>query len=379
MKNRVIYCLFITIVIFSILTVSCRGRDVSPSSTAATSYTQEPAPSGGGVETTAFSFDDIAPSPAAAVPPSPAASTPAAPAAPSAPTPAAPVAPAPAAPVAPAATPAAPAAVTPVVQEPPPPPPPPRSIYPGGFVSISAGTLNMGSPNHEQGRNTDESPQRQITLSAFYLAKYPVTQAEYTEIMGSNPSHFRGEDLPVEQVDWLDAIEYCNRRSLREGLTPVYSGTGNSVTWNREANGYRLPTEAEWEYACRAGTTTMFYAGNSINTNQANFNGTSPFDPDLRGQNRQRTTNVNTFAPNRWGLYDMHGNVSEWCWDRYGTYSGFGSALVNTAGPASGYNRVLRGGSFDSSLPQLRSAARSGATPEGTKLSHIGFRIARNN
>ncbi|GBU28681.1 hypothetical protein R84B8_02241 [Treponema sp. R8-4-B8] len=150
----------------------------------------------------------------------------------------------------------------------------PASI-PAGMVFIQGGTFTMGSPTNEPGRSSYEV-QHQVTVSSFYMGKYEVTQKEYKEIMGTNPSNFKGDNLPVEQVSWYDAIEYCNKRSQKEGLTPAYTRNGYNVTWNKNANGYRLPTEAEWEYACRAGTTTPFSTGNNVTTSQANYDGNYP-------------------------------------------------------------------------------------------------------
>ena len=130
----------------------------------------------------------------------------------------------------------------------------------------------MGSPSSEAGRFSNEF-QRQITLSSFYMGKFEVTQAEYQELMGRNPSYFKGQNFPVEQVTWFQAVEYCNKLSEKSGLTPVYMIDGQKVSWSREANGFRLPTEAEWEYACRSGTETPFFTGDNISTNQANYDG----------------------------------------------------------------------------------------------------------
>ena len=257
-------------------------------------------------------------------------------------------------------------------------PPAQHPSVPAGFVRINGGVFTMGSPSSEQGRTSEESPQFQVTVSAFYMARHPVTQTEYERVRGENPSGFRGAQLPVEQVDWFDAIEYCNKRSLMEGLRPAYTvddDTG-SVSWNREANGYRLPTEVEWEYACRAGTTTPFSTGNEITSAQANFDGTNPYNSNMKGENRQRTTTVGSFQPNPWGLYDMHGNVFEWCWDWYGRYAS-GGMQYDPAGPARGTSRVYRGGSWKSNMLQLRSAYRYNAPPSGSGDSTIGFRVAR--
>ena len=246
------------------------------------------------------------------------------------------------------------------------------------MVRINGGTFTMGSPVDEPDRYDDEI-QRQVRVSSFSIGKYQVTQKEYEEIMGNNPSHFKGEqNLPVENVSWFDAIEYCNKRSQWEGLTPVYtidgSGNNRTVSWNREANGYRLPTEAEWEFACRAGTTTTFYTGNNITTSQANYNGNYPYNNNSNGEYREKTMSVGSFPANRWGLYDMHGNVWEWCWDWYGDYES--GVQADPIGAVSGAYRVMRGGSWNDLGQYLRSAQR-GCYHPGYRFEFIGFRLVR--
>ena len=232
------------------------------------------------------------------------------------------------------------------------------------MVRIDGGTFIMGSPSNEQGRTSSEGPQHQVTVSSFFIAKFPVTQSEYQEIMGRNPSHYIGPMLPVEQVNWFDAVEYCNRRSVKEGLTPVYTVNGNNVTWNNEADGYRLPTEAEWEYACRAGTQTPFYNGTSAN--EAGWH---------TGNSGNRTHPVGEKQSNAWGLYDMHGNILEWCWDWLGDYTS--EANINPTGPASGISRIYRGGCWSFQANQTRSAYRFGNNPNMRSFL-IGFRVARS-
>ena len=232
----------------------------------------------------------------------------------------------------------------------------------------------MGSPAGEHGRMGNES-QRQVTLSPFYMGKYEVTQAEYQELMGTNPSYFRGANLPVERVSWFDAIEYCNRLSEKFELTPVYTISGQNVIWNRSANGFRLPTEAEWEFAARAGTITPFYTGNNITTGQANYDGNRPYINNPRGLFRQRTMPVGSFPPNSFGLYDMHGNVGEWCWDWNTEYAR--GAQIDPVGAASGSHRVFRGGSWNHSADFLRSARR-GANLPYAQVAYLGFRVVRN-
>ena len=246
------------------------------------------------------------------------------------------------------------------------------------FVLIQEGSFEMGSPASENRREKDEA-QHHVTLSSFYLGTCEVTQKAYGALMGNNPSQFQGDELPVENVSWYDAITYCNARSTAEDLIPAYviNGDGDTitVTWNREANGYRLPTEAEWEYACRAGTTTPFSTGENVTVDQANYYGTYPYDGYPRGEYRNRTMPVGSFGPNPWGLYDMHGNVWEWCWDWYGAYTN--NSVVNPAGVDSGTYRVNRGGGWNDFGRHLRSAYRAAYSPKN-RTFNLGFRLARN-
>ena len=245
---------------------------------------------------------------------------------------------------------------------------------PDDFVLINGGTFIMGSPANESGRSSSEY-QRQVTVSSFYMAKYEVTQAEYQELMNVNPGFFKGPLLPVEQVTWFDAVEYCNRRSEKEGLLPVYTVNGQKVSWDMEANGYRLPTEAEWEYACRSGTSTPFFTGNNISTSEANYDGNRPYNNSPRGVYREKTTPVGSFVPNSFGIFDMHGNVGEWCWDWNAEYER--GEQTDPHGAASGVYRVFRGGSWNNSADFLRSARRSGYSPSGSGY-YLGFRLVRN-
>ncbi|MFN8547073.1 MAG: SUMF1/EgtB/PvdO family nonheme iron enzyme [Candidatus Eisenbacteria bacterium] len=246
-------------------------------------------------------------------------------------------------------------------------PPPPV----GGFVLIPAGRFTMGSPFGELSRYNDET-QHEVTLTrAFYLLDHEVTQAEWREVTGTNPSHFAGDNRPVEGVSWFDCINFCNAKSDQDGLQRAYVVNGTDVSCDFTKNGYRLPTEAEWEYACRAGTTTAFCNGGITNL------GADP-NMDLIGwcfyNSHQVIHDVKTWKrPNAWGLYDMSGNEWEWCWDWYAVYSG---AVTDPAGPASGSLRVSRGGGWDSGAQDCRSAYRSGADPN--EHSHdLGFRLAK--
>jgi formylglycine-generating enzyme required for sulfatase activity len=248
-----------------------------------------------------------------------------------------------------------------------------------GFVRINGGTFTMGSPANEPGRFDGEGPQHQVTVGSFYMGKYPVTQKEYQAVMGTNPSNFKGDNLPVEQVSWYDAVEYCNKRSQKEGLSPAYTINKNQsdpnnkssydnvkwiVTVNKNANGYRLPTEAEWEYACRAGTTTAYNTGAAISVNTGWYSANSD----------SKTHPVGQKSANAWGLYDMHGNVWEWCWDWKGDYTSV--AQTDPMGAASGTYRVGRGGSWDDSAEYVRSASRDYDNPS-YRSSYFGFRLLR--
>lgn len=256
---------------------------------------------------------------------------------------------------------------------------------PDNFILVEGGTFSMGSPDSEAWRSDDETLHT-VTVSDFYMSAFEVTQAEYQAVTGSNPSAFSGEDLPVETVSWLDAIAYCNARSELEGLDPAYTIEGQTVTWNRSANGYRLPTEAEWEYACRAGTQTPFNTETSISAEESNYWGHYPYliednyfnqsNLETRpGVYRETTVAVGSFHPNAWGFYDMHGNVGEWVWDYYGDYPA--EAQTDPAGPESGVLRVNRGGGWNDFAKNLRSAYRA-TLPQDSAVFNVGFRLVRN-
>jgi formylglycine-generating enzyme required for sulfatase activity len=240
----------------------------------------------------------------------------------------------------------------------------------GGFVRINGGIFTMGSPETEPGRSSDEMPHT-VSVKGFFMAKCAVTQQEYTAVMGTNPSAFKGGDLPVEQVSWFDAVSYCNARSALDKLTPAYRIRGDQADWDLSAEGYRLPTEAEWEYACRAGTAEAFHTGGAISFKEANYDGRLSYNGGPKGICRGRTTAVGSFPPNRWGLYDMHGNVGEWCWDWYWAYD---PRSRHSAGALWGTNRVIRGGSWKSEGLFLRSAYRDSGLPS-QRTDCVGFRI----
>ena len=223
------------------------------------------------------------------------------------------------------------------------------------LVLIPGGTFKMGDNRHHQ----DEQPIHQVTLSAFYLGKYPITQAQYRAVMGENASVSEGMDYPIEQISWHDAIEFCARLSQLTGRT------------------FTLPSESQWEYACRASTDTAFYFGDTITPELVNYNGDYPYGGALPGENRDRATPVGMFPPNAWGLYDMHGNVWEWCLDNYqASYQG-----APTDGSAWAPNpldrhlkRVMRGGSWDYVARGCRSAVRCSLAP-GIRVNGCGFRV----
>lgn len=254
-----------------------------------------------------------------------------------------------------------------------------------GLIFVKGGSFTMGSPEDEPWRSADEIPHT-VTVSDFYMSPYEVRQSDYMAVMGNNPSNFSGDDLPVENVPWLEAIAYCNALSEKESLMPVYTTRGHTVTWDRSANGYRLPTEAEWEYACRAGTTTPFNTETSISPEESNYYGHYPYEIENNyfsqgnlttkpGEYRQTTVDVDSFSSNRFGLYNMHGNVGEWVWDYYGSYST--EEQADPVGAKSGTLRVYRGGGWNDFAKNMRSAYRA-TMAEDKGSFNIGIRLVRN-
>lgn len=238
------------------------------------------------------------------------------------------------------------------------------------MVLLPGGTFEMGS------RDAEEADQalHQVEVSPFYIDKYPVTQEAYERLLGANPSHWKSPRHPVDQVRWRDAAAFCNARSAAEGLTPAY----DPETWecNFEASGYRLPTEAEFEYALRAGTDTEYFFGDSPSDlkQYAWFKANSP-----RGSHP-----VGEKDPNAWGLYDMVGNVWQWCQDRYQEDYYGQSPARDPRGPEAGENRVVRGGCWNSRPSDCRSAYRNCELPQFTDIcfakdihGQIGFRCVR--
>jgi formylglycine-generating enzyme required for sulfatase activity len=225
---------------------------------------------------------------------------------------------------------------------------------------ISPGTFVMGSPDGEQDRNSNEGPQTQVTLTkGFWIGKYEVTQGEYLAVMGTKPSSFQGDlNLPVEMVSWHDATNYCGQLTARErGLGRLPAG------WE-----YRLPTEAQWEYACRAGATTRFGYGDDASYSQLAQYGW------YAANSGNQTHAVGQKLPNGWRLHDMHGNVSEWCWDWYAG-SLPGGSIADPGGPTAGSNRVRRGGAWDYGGRVLRSASRPVGLGPSNRGSDLGFRV----
>ena len=227
------------------------------------------------------------------------------------------------------------------------------------LVWCPAGSFWMGSPAGEAERDGDETRHRVTLTKGFWLGKYEVTQGQWEAVMGAgtNPSGFKGAELPVEQVSWEDSQTFLKK------VNALASG-----------GGFRLPTEAEWEYACRAGTETAFCYGDSLDASMANFDGGFPYGGGKKGEYREKPTRVGQFRPNGWGLYDMHGNVWEWCQDWYGAYPV--GAVTDPAGAASGSYRVLRGGCWIHNASYCRSALRSIVAPSNRSI-YLGFRVAR--
>ncbi len=250
----------------------------------------------------------------------------------------------------------------------------PVSTAPAPGPYVGRVLFTMGSPLDEPGRDADETPHTVVLIPEVEFADHEVTQAEYETQMGVNPSRVVGANLPVHDVTWFDAILYLNARSTADGLTPAYTVDGENVTWNQAANGWRLPTDAEWEAACRAGTETAF-AGGALTEEACGL------DPVLDGLGwycgnaGAGPHPVKSKAPNAQDLYDMHGNVWEWCWDRY--TGDLGTAVqVDPTGPTAGGQRVIRGGSWYYYARDCRSAARAPYWPNsGDDI--VGFRAVK--
>ena len=232
---------------------------------------------------------------------------------------------------------------------------------------IPAGSFQMGSPASEAERSSDEGPQHEITITRpYYMAIYPVTQRQYELVMGQNPSYLNdwkggGPEFPVESISWDEAIALC--RKLSE--LPAEKAAGRV---------YRLPTEAEWEYACRGGLPLPFTSGVSLSSREANFNGNYPYGGAERGPYLERTTKVGSYPPNPFGLYDMHGNVWEWCADFYERTYYRNSPRYDPPGPSHGSLRVVRGGSCYNIGRFCRAAYRFGVSPANRDID-VGMRV----
>jgi formylglycine-generating enzyme required for sulfatase activity len=236
------------------------------------------------------------------------------------------------------------------------------------MVKIQAGSFLMGSHKREAERAENEGPQHQVTLGAYFMAQTPITQAQWRAVAGwqklerdlePDPAQFKGASRPVEQVSWFDALEFCRRLSQR---------TGHS---------YGLPSEAQWEYACRAGSTTPFHFGATLTPDLANYNGNDVYGTGTKGTYRKQTTEVASFPGNGWGLHDLHGNVREWCADHWHDSYNFAPGddqpwLIPAA--AADERRLLRGGSWNYSPAGCRSACRYGSRPD-LRNNYIGFRV----
>lgn len=232
------------------------------------------------------------------------------------------------------------------------------------MIYIFPGTFVMGSPLDELWRDSYEGPQTTVTITrGFWIGRYEVTQQEYQDVMNENPSQFTGDlRRPVEWVSWHDATNYCGKLTAQEAAS------------GRLPAGfiYRLPSEAEWEFTCRAGATTATAFGSSLSSTQANINGDHPYNGGTTGPNLAATTTVGSYAPNAWGLHDTHGNVWEWCLDWYAAYPG--GSVDDPHGPDSGTVRVNRGGSWFRYGRDSRASFRHDVNPNA-RTSDIGFRI----
>ncbi len=265
-------------------------------------------------------------------------------------------------------------------------------VPPENFSYIPPGNFSMGSPADEMCRWPDETLHSVTLTQGFFMQQTEVTQRQWEEVFESNPAYFTNEKKPVEQITWFDAIVFCNRLSLARKLTPCYYADANfsiffngtppvtsgTVYWDRNADGYRLPTEAEWEYACRAGTATAYNNGQE----NTDCNADHILDPlawygyNSNTGNGQESHETRLKTPNAWQLYDMHGNIWEWCWDWNSAYPE--TAVTDPIGPDSGSERSIRSGSWVSGGARFcRSASRSSAAPDES-YNFIGFRIAQN-
>lgn len=238
------------------------------------------------------------------------------------------------------------------------------------MVTIPSGTFLMGAPESEEGSSNSQRPQHEVTVQPFFIGKYPITQAQWRAVatlpqinrtLQPEPSHFKGDNLPVEQISWYDAVEFCDRLSQ-------YSGRN-----------YRLPSETEWEYACRAETYTPFYSGETITTELANFDGNYTYADSKKNLFLEQTSNVGAFPPNNFGLYDMHGNVWEWCFDDW--HDDYNNAPPNSypwITSITNSTKLLRGGAWLNQPRYCRSAYRLKYEPN-LGLNYMGLRVVCSN
>jgi len=224
-------------------------------------------------------------------------------------------------------------------------------------VFVPAGEFEMGSPMEELKRDSDEAQHHIKLTKAFYIGKFEVTQIQYRVLVNDNPSKFGGDNLPVDNVNWYEAMRFLKKLSDKTGLK------------------FRLPTEAEWEYACRAGTTTAFNTGTTIDSDLANYDATEPYADGIIGKELKRTSKVGSYPANAFGLYDMHGNVWEWCSDIYDEDYYKVTPLNDPKGPAEQEgDRVIRGGAWNEEAYKCRSADRNDRGPKANQPT-IGFRV----
>jgi formylglycine-generating enzyme required for sulfatase activity len=241
---------------------------------------------------------------------------------------------------------------------------------PGYMAAVQGGSFEMGD-NFGDG-SSDERPVHSVHVSSFYMSVYEITQSQYSGIMGDNPSQYISPNRPVENVQWSDAVLYCNERSRREGLEAAYAITSSGVVCDFLANGYRLPTEAEWEYAAKGGgsAASFKYAGSNSCDNVAWYSGNSD----------SMTHRIGLKGKNALGIYDLSGNVREWCWDWAGTanYYALSDGEVDPKGPAEGTSHVIRGGHYSSDSMEIRVSARI-TTGLSNSNKGTGFRVVRSH
>jgi len=270
---------------------------------------------------------------------------------------------------------------------------------PKDMIFVKGGTFTMGCTSEQKDCESDESPTHRVSLSDYYMSRYELTFQEYDAYCNATGKKKPDDEgwgrgyRPVINISWYDAIEYCNWRSQQEGLKPCYEiykyqkdpnnkSTLDTKKWlvscDFGANGYRLPTESEWEYAARGGGKQVLFGNgkNVADPSEMNFSTPTKYAYSLEGIYRAKTVSVSSFSPNELGLYNMSGNVYEWCWDWKGSYSE--SSKTNPKGASNGSDRVLCGGSWNSIAQYVRVANRNGITPAYSE-SYFGFRLTRTS